>query len=84
MGVQAGFMQGDVFMIGASCGVVLEFKTRTLAEAQQLRDILAIALDAAIKKNGGMSVMDNPFYELDGMTLHEIFNQIVETAVRGE
>lgn len=81
---QASCLQADVFQIGASCGVVLEFKTRTVEEANALREVLAIALDASIKVNGGFSVMDMPFETVEGMTLHEIFNEIIKTAVRPE
>jgi len=81
---QAQTLQADVFQIGASCGVVLEFKTRTVEEANQLREILAITLDAAIKLNGGFSVMDMPFETIGGMALHEIFKQVIEDAVYPE
>lgn len=79
---QAGCLQADVFQIGASCGVVLEFKTHTVEEADALREVLATALDAAIKVNGGFSVMDMPFETIEGMALHEIFDEIIKTAVR--
>lgn len=84
MKVMMGMVQANVVQIGNSCGVVIEFRTDTFKEAQKLREILAIAVDVALKTNGGISVMDTPTYELDGMTLHEIFDQIAKAAISSE
>lgn len=81
---RARIIQANVFQIGASCGVVIEFTTDSPKEAGKLRDTMMIVMDAVMKLKGQGSNMQNDEVELDGMTLHEIFEQIAESYLQSE
>lgn len=72
-------VQGSVFMIGASVGVVIEIKTPTQREAVHLRDELESRLNAAIVAAEGIPVYSSPYGNIEGADLEEIFSEIIKT-----
>lgn len=82
MSIVAAVLQADVFQIGASIGVVLEFKTPNVAEARRMQTAVEIALAAAIQAHDGLRVAPVNFADIGGDTLGEVFEEILDSALR--
>ena len=81
---QGSIIQGNVFQIGASCGVVIEFMAKDALEAAQLRETVQTALTAALDSQNLQVHSVEDVYELDGMSLNEVFEQVAKAFLRSK
>jgi len=79
-----GMVQGNVFQMGASVGVVLEMSTVDVETAQALADVLRMKLDILIKASGGLPIWDSPPVDFEGEFYEEVIKEIARAFLRSE
>lgn len=74
-----GVVQGNVFQLGASVGVILELSTIDAQTAKTLADVLRMKLDILVKGSGGLPIWQDEPVEFEGEYYEEIIKEIVES-----
>lgn len=77
-------IQGTVFNIGASCGVVIEINCPNRREAAKLRQNLQMVVDAAIQTHLANMEKESGYTVIGGQSLEEVISEITQNLLRSE
>jgi len=82
--INGRIIQGNIFRIGASCGVVIEVNCPNQKEAERMRDFLERVLEAWLDANGFKVSAHTGYSDIEGENIEEILRQIARELISDE